>query len=200
MGSVGYVDRNVDPRCDQHGRVELIASVCVREDAVYPPGIRHDHGRIAGAKFLACIPECLDEYGGVRLRTRHISVEIFGCEPFVGARPILCVGCGAEASLEMLQNSLPLALPANAVDEIAKALLDGGFYRAGTVKTPSAIELEHRVSPRCRRLSACYGAHRSVVGDGSIAETLEPDGRPPRQIHRQLKFSADRLNVAAQCR
>ena len=100
----------------------LIASVCVREDAVYPPGIRHDHGRIAGAKFLACIPECLDEYGGVRLRTRHISVEIFGCEPFVGARPILCVGCGAEASLEMLQNSLPLALPANAVDEIAKAL------------------------------------------------------------------------------
>lgn len=44
----------------------------------------------------------------------------------------------------MLENGLLLPLSADAVDKVAKALLYGGLYRAGTVEPPIAVELKHQ--------------------------------------------------------
>ncbi|TRC75788.1 hypothetical protein FJV80_27375 [Mesorhizobium sp. WSM4310] len=76
-------------------------------------------------------------------RFGHRCGEILSGKALIAARPVLDVRGSGEASLEMLENGLPLSLPDDPIDQVAETFLDGRLYRTRAVKSPAAVELEH---------------------------------------------------------
>ncbi|WP_189343844.1 hypothetical protein, partial [Mesorhizobium sp. M8A.F.Ca.ET.218.01.1.1] len=76
-----------------------------------------------------------------------------------------------KARLEALQNRAAIALAANAVNQIAKRMVDRRLNRAGTVEAPVSIKLQHlnylEALKRAIRLRA-KGIEKMEIGEGLL--------------------------------
>gem|GEM_PF-6524061 len=87
----------------------------------------------------------------------------------------------------MLEDGFTRSLSGNPIDEVTESVVDAGFYRTWTVKSPTAVELEHVGSPRRRRPATCYAARGNFRMDAGIAEGVQSERRSRGIFYRQFK-------------